>query len=290
MIKVGGFLDRFKLKILLIICMLLDHLPFFFPIYFPLEFRYMGRIVSPIFIYLLVEGYLLTSNRLKYMKRLFIFSCSLTSVLWGITILFCYMYMTKLNISALLLNVVILWLLFSYIWLSNKCNSIKLLELYSILVILAVIGFKYVILVNLQTNMFLTMLFILLILSNFDKYRETGRFIYILNISILCVGALFTEGSYIAVILAFIFYLYWNRVKLQYIVYLIVSIIYSVYGYIFNKTLPYQVFMVFSLIPIHFYNHKKGKEMKYFFYVFYGLHLIILYIIWSIDYYSSIAI
>ena len=39
-----------------------------------------------------------------------------------------------------------------------------------------------------------------------------------------------------------------------------------------------QTFCLLALIPLAFYNGKRGKlRMKYFFYIFYPAHLIILY-------------
>ncbi|MCR5627899.1 MAG: conjugal transfer protein TraX [Lachnospiraceae bacterium] len=40
-----------------------------------------------------------------------------------------------------------------------------------------------------------------------------------------------------------------------------------------------QGYGIFSLIPIAFYNGKKGPSMKYFFYAFYPAHLTVIYII-----------
>ena len=37
-----------------------------------------------------------------------------------------------------------------------------------------------------------------------------------------------------------------------------------------------QIYSMFSLIPIFSYNGKKGKNMKYFFYVFYPAHFLVL--------------
>jgi len=41
----------------------------------------------------------------------------------------------------------------------------------------------------------------------------------------------------------------------------------------------YQIFDVMAMIPIGLYNGKKGIGFKYFFYVFYPGHLLILYMI-----------
>ena len=37
-----------------------------------------------------------------------------------------------------------------------------------------------------------------------------------------------------------------------------------------------QVYSILALIPIYFYNGKKGRNVKYFFYIFYPAHFIIL--------------
>lgn len=60
------------LKVLAIISMLIDHVGFlFFPEYE--VFRWVGRIAFPIFAYQLAMGYIHTSNKKKYMMRLWIF-------------------------------------------------------------------------------------------------------------------------------------------------------------------------------------------------------------------------
>lgn len=63
--------NGFQLKMIMVILMLLDHIAQFMPD-IPIWFHYLGRIVAPIFFFILVEGFIHTSNREKYMKRLFI--------------------------------------------------------------------------------------------------------------------------------------------------------------------------------------------------------------------------
>ncbi|MBP3914981.1 TraX family protein [Clostridium sp.] len=62
------------LKLIGLILMILDHLKFYFPSYFSIHFRYLGRISAPIFFFLLVEGFRKTKNKKKYLCRLLFFS------------------------------------------------------------------------------------------------------------------------------------------------------------------------------------------------------------------------
>jgi hypothetical protein len=62
------------LKIIALVTMLIDHIG---AIFFPetMLWRTIGRIAFPIFSWQLVEGYVHTSNRLRYGLRLFLFGC-----------------------------------------------------------------------------------------------------------------------------------------------------------------------------------------------------------------------
>lgn len=69
MIKFTGF----QLKIIGLIFMLIDHINTFFgyELGLPRWFHWLGRFVAPVFLYLLMEGFKYTSNRKKYLNRLF---------------------------------------------------------------------------------------------------------------------------------------------------------------------------------------------------------------------------
>lgn len=66
-------LNGFTLKMIMAIFMVLDHIAQFIP-GAPYWFHWLGRLVAPIFIFLLTEGYIHTRDSSVYMKRLFIWS------------------------------------------------------------------------------------------------------------------------------------------------------------------------------------------------------------------------
>lgn len=68
----------FILKIIALICMVIDHVGYFFikdDTY--LTYRIIGRIAAPVFLFIFVEGFLKTKDRRKYQKRLLISSLAM---------------------------------------------------------------------------------------------------------------------------------------------------------------------------------------------------------------------
>lgn len=63
-------LDSFKLKIIAMILMVLDHLPKAFD-NTPIWFGWLGRLVAPIFFFFMAEGFFHTKSKSKYLGRLF---------------------------------------------------------------------------------------------------------------------------------------------------------------------------------------------------------------------------
>lgn len=175
--------------------------------------RKIGRIAFPIFCFLLIEGFIHTSNRKKYALRLLIFAV----------------------ISEIPFN-----LAAQNQWLdSSSCN------------------------------VFVTLLLGLLTIWAMDHFREK----YYMQIPIALLGCLIaylvnSDYDYRGIILIVLLYIFRYNRSMQ-----------AISGSI---ALYWEWQAIFAFIPICMYNGKRGRNIKYFFYVFYPAHLLLLYLIGQI--------
>lgn len=208
---------------------------------FPNHFwlRYIGRIAFPIYAFLISEGLKKTSNIKKYLINLLMLA--VTSEIF-------YDLCFNKNIS-----------------LFYKTNTVY--------------------------TLFIASLSIYLYNKNYNNITKYLSLLLGLSISYI----LKTDYDILGVLLIFIFYFLHN--KYQYLIYGIIwvnikylSNISYILQYIFNKniylpniyvinSLGLYLFTIVPFLIIMFYNNKKGKNLKYTFYVLYLLHLFILYII-----------
>lgn len=233
-------LDRFQLKLLGMTLMVLDHMNQFLP-GMPTWFGWFGRIVAPIFFYFIVEGFYHTRSRVKYMLRL---------LMWAV--------ITKLGSTLIQLA------------LPSETVSV-------------------------MNNIFLSLLMGLLLLTAIEWTKKTRYYaLGTLYIILTVIGGTFTEASILGVAMTLIFYLFRERRSLMAIAYVIAMLLIAVglgslgippdevFSYDNLFVLNYQWMMIFAIIPILLYNGERGyhaKWSKYMFYVFYPVHIWILYTI-----------
>lgn len=234
-------LNSNALKIIAMILMLLDHM---WGTIIPGNqwMTLVGRMAFPIFAFLIVEGYIHTSDYKKYIKRLLIFGL-LSEIPFNLIYTGSIIFPFHQNV---LFTLVLGLLIINEIDKIKNNKEIKL-RVKSILKIL---------------------LFLLITIIGFVDYGITG-------VLTIVVFYLFREfkfawlGQLISLILLYIVFF-----KGQ-------SIIINIFNY--EYFLPIQGMGVLSLILIWLYNGKKGnnsKLLKYIFYSFYPVHMLMLYLIY----------
>lgn len=200
-------LNRFQLKVIALMSMVVDHMGV---VFFPDQvwMRMVGRISMPIFVFLLVQGY----RKTRDVKR----------------------YQVRLAVSAVVML------------LGNW-------------VVGDVVG------VGIRSNMFLTLLVVLIFIEAADRRNVKNIF---LALSLFFVALI--EYGVLALVLGMVFRNF-EREKMI-VLYVVVSL---VSGFFFK----YQYMMLMSLPFILLYSGERGPAVKWFFYVFYPAHIWGLYLI-----------
>ncbi|NLK72751.1 MAG: hypothetical protein GX285_07020 [Clostridiales bacterium] len=97
---------------------------------------------------------------------------------------------------------------------------------------------------------------------------------YIIPFALMIVAeALRTDYGAIGVFLIFFIYLNRERRLNKFIIIALGNAMLT------SPKYPVQLFGIVSLIPLYFYNGERGRNIKYIFYIFYPLHLLVLGII-----------
>lgn len=241
-------MSTFALKLIAIITMFIDHVTAVFvpsDSEFYVVGRIIGRLAFPIFAFLLVEGFHNTRNVKKYLTRLGIFAL-ISEIPFDLA--FYNSGFDGVSINA------------------DLVNMFKDANLFDV-----VIG-RFMRHQNIFFTLFLGLLAIWLMSFVEKKYSKNMFYLNIINALItigfsLIAALLRTDYGFTGVLLIVAFYLFRGSKILLAIAMLILS-----------STIV-QAFSALSIIPIAFYNGKKGKSMKYFFYAFYPAHILLLFIL-----------
>ena len=251
-----GFLSGFTLKCIAMVTMLIDHIGYvLFPGY--VIFRIIGRLAFPIYCFLLVEGAVHTSNWKKYLGRLFLFAL-ISEIPFNLAIGGSVWYPEAQNVLfTLMLGLLAIRLLQEPLNRKNQSLDAGHGEISH---------------------------------SGRNQTLITGIRVALVLALVLLAEFARTDYGAGGVIFILIFYVFRSQQLLKSAVF--AAAVAFLYGGIEN-------FAILSLVPILCYNEGKGSfplpkhskaefgfpdkrgpgAWKYFFYVFYPAHLLLLYLL-----------
>ena len=244
-------MTSFVLKVIAMVSMLIDHtgIAYFEQISW---MNLIGRIAFPIFAFQISEGYIHTKNLKKYFLRLFLFA--LISQIPFMLFLSTYIDIEELIFTELLtLNIFFtLFVGLLAIFLHDKISHSN---------------------IEFTTNKKI----------DYILKQVIGIIIAIL-LGILAEICHFDYGFF-GIAIIFMFYLFKNDKLAMVISYITACILkYGIQIILYGFNIWYVLLGIFTILPIIFiclYNGKQGKKVKYLLYLFYPVHLLILYFIFK---------
>lgn len=250
-------MNRNQIKYLVIIFMIFSHMDFLYTDGSFLYFfsRFLSRTTAPAMAYFLVDGYFYTRDVKKYLSRLAIFS-------------------------------LISWPIFTYF----ETGSFRLIYLAEGLVddqpalFLKNMGTSLVIS---RASVISTLVFCLLAVIIMDSKKLNNGVKAVLVLLCMWLAEL-TDWGWLLVAFCVVFYVFRNDHRLMWAVYAVVSLMYCMRMYpdnlfLMNFSLGFRAYRLGTLLVIPLLEFvfngqpgRKSKFNKYFFYVFYPLHLLLL--------------
>ncbi|EHJ01785.1 hypothetical protein CDLVIII_5303 [Clostridium sp. DL-VIII] len=267
-------MNIFVLKILALCFMVLDHLNMYMPDIFPIEFRWIGRMAAPIFIFCLVQGMIHTSARKKYIIRLYA-----ASVVLGIEEIILMNIFPNSQQPLMNSMFATLFIIGVFIYIINSGLSVKKK-------IIAFVGF---ILTQTIIGYIITILFIpinqLNTLSQSSLIEYTSKCECITN---FLPNFIYCDGGFQWIILGVGMYLFRSNKKKLTIMYCLYSLFEFTSTALIGMTMSnlffvnYQWIMIITVPFLLLYNGEKGKGLKFLFYIFYPLHIGVIFILSNI--------
>ncbi len=278
------------LKIFALFFMLIDHIGVFIPD-MPIYLRWIGRLSAPIFIFCSAWGFAHTSSKKSYLIRLYVAGLIMT-------VIQCFIGVENNFFRTLFSMCIIIFLIDSY---RNKDKNFKK-HLYIYLIWQALSIAICILLFNI---MWLSEEFIAYFLSalfgnvfNLEGglvFVCLGVLIYLIksNKKTLTIGYTGFCIIYFTITVTSILPIFLGKLRfwgftflsdiIEYILDTIVCLSpMDVGGSMFFRN--FQWMMIMALPFMLFYNGERGKKMKYFFYIFYPVHIIILFYLGNMIY------
>ncbi len=300
-------ISAFQLKSIALICMVIDHVGVLLFNNRIIILNCIGRIAFPIYAFLIAEGCRHTQDRIRYLLRLGVFAL-ISEIPFDIAF-----YKSTVGGAVQFRNFLGLTnILFTF------CLSVACIHIYETFICqkrsLQLLGFSYTIaflaliflIIRYVTAkkpiiilIFYLYIFSMVILCEYrlkasKEQRKSDNLSRALSIVPLCpilMQACFINCDYGVIGVVLIFSLYYARKRMLRIAVLLIAIV-IIYGqFVFNGIFLYRLLntqallnmfsAMLSIVFVGQYNGQRGKNMKWFFYWSYPVHIAVLAIIRS---------
>lgn len=175
--------------------------------------------------------------------------------------------------------------IFAYLITEGYIHTSNLKKYFFRLLIFAVISqipFMLLFPNEFTLNILFTLALGLLSITVYNKLKNKLLGFLFVILSAVLAQILHFDYGWFGIAIIFIFYIFKQEKTYMNIFFGVTTFINYLYYFAKTSRIEYLLIFLFctlSLIPINLYNGKKGKSIKYFLYVFYPLHLIVLYLI-----------
>lgn len=245
-----------QLKLIGLVLMVCDHVHQMF--YYAGDLTWLsmlGRPVLPLFLYLCAEGYAHTRSKRAYALRLLLWSMGMRAVTLFVQQAF---PITAHSVELM--------------------NNVFATMFVSVLLMMAVDAFRAKAVLKGLGLLALPLLPLLIMFPLLQADQVDLARVFVLFPSYLAV-----EGGPVAVILALLFYLFRGKRLYQYLALVLVAILNLALalpsGFSALFTTKIQWLMIGALPLLMLYNGQRGQGNKHFFYVFYPVHIWLLYLL-----------
>lgn len=265
-------LTGFHLKYIALVLMLLDHIHYFF-VYtgkIPLWFTQLGRLSAPLFLFAIIEGFIHTHDRKKYFLKIYSLAVAMGLIQFGFhnglhpLVRGDGFFPRNMMLSSFAILLVALQ---GIAWIEEK---------------------KY--LRGIPTLLFpilLPFLFMPFYRIFMDSGNQLGMFfVNLLNFTVLPLHLSIMDGGTVTLIVGIAMYLCRKTLKREVLAFVIVSLIVNLgRGFLGGAPLTLHAFLflnlewmeIFAAPLMLMYNGQRGKGSKHLFYIFYPLHIYLLY-------------